>query len=176
MGPDETAWDYFERWWWSLGAVIGAHLPSTISPLELWWLIVGLIGVVASAYDIYRSEQEIKFHWNPEEKAERGVSRFSMFKSVCLGVASAANLMVGLIAARLPQAPPETTAHLIGNIIAGALILVEVLIVATTIARDVERLFLAQFVWHVRERTPDDPPIHAPRPPIGAPPEGDGDA
>lgn len=147
--------------------------PPTVSGLEAWWIVVGIVGLMASAYDIERSAREVGHHWLPSERAERGIAWFGMVKSIVLGFSSMVNMLVGIIVGLLPQsARAPDVAILIADVIAGCFLLVQLGIVVVIFIRDAERWFVSLFVWEVRERTPDDPPLHAP--PIPAVPE-DGD-
>ena len=146
--------------------------PPTVTALEALCVAIALVGLIASAYDIERAVREAKYHWLPNERAERGIARFGLLKAVCLGLATVTVLLMGAISIRIPQTVRTSEGIWIADILAVCFIFIEVIIVTVIGIRDMERWFVQGFVWFVRERTPDDPPPHqAPTAPIQAPPE-----
>ncbi len=146
--------------------------PATLSGDEAWWVAMGLIGVCASAYDIWRAEKEMRFHWRPDEPAERGIARTSMLKAVLLGTYSVLALLAGIIVALLPPGQQTEGARLLSRVVVYLLITGQALVVGVILTRDFERVFLKRFIWAVRERRPDDPSPHeVPTPPFQTPPE-----
>jgi hypothetical protein len=136
------------------------HLTDTLSVVEAWWIGVGAIGVVAAMYDIWRAQKEFDHPWGINERAERGLSRSGLTKSLLLGTASLLNLTVATVYAFIPPRPSADDV-LVGSLAVICLTVVELLIVAVTIVRDYERIFVRQFMWSARERSEGDPPLSA---------------
>lgn len=134
--------------------------PPTVSGLEAWWIAWGVIGVMASAYDIQRAAREVKHHWNSSERAERGIARIGLSGALVLGFATMICLLVGCIVGLLPQSQRLEEGILVGDVLAFCFVLIELSIVVTIAHHHAERWFVSGFVWSWRERTEQDPPAH----------------
>jgi hypothetical protein len=180
----ETPWEYLEREWIAFAVYLTSYRapwwPATLSLLESWWILVGFIGVLVSSYDIWRAQREHQYPWTRRERAERGIATTGLIKSIALGSASILNLTAGIVMAHVPPSNASQEWVSAGTVVVLCLILVEILIVFVTAVRDMERVFVRQFVWTSRERTSHEqhsrdaapcahytkaPPLQVPPPP-----------